>query len=80
MYLIKIQKGGESLNKQMLQSLIVLRDFKQENLAKALGISLSRLNAKMNENNAEFTQSEITAIRDRYKLTDKQVGSIFFGQ
>ncbi|MEG2521288.1 MAG: hypothetical protein RSA49_00230 [Anaerovoracaceae bacterium] len=68
------------MNKQMLQSLIVLRDFKQENLAKALGISLSRLNAKMNENNAEFTQSEITAIRDRYKLTDKQVGSIFFGQ
>ena len=51
----------------------------QEVLAKALGISLSRLNAKINETDgAEFTQSEITFIKIRYHLTAEEVDAIFF--
>ena len=48
-------------------------------LAEALGMSLSRLNAKINETDgAEFTQSEITAIKIRYHLTAEEVDAIFF--
>lgn len=66
------------MNSQKLKSLIVLYDKKQENLAKALGISLSRLNAKINEVNAEFNQREIMLIKTRYKLSDNDVVDIFF--
>ena len=51
----------------------------QQILADALGMSLSRLNAKINETDgAEFTQSEITAIKIRYHLTAEEVDLIFF--
>lgn len=66
------------MNKQALKGLIVLNDGKQEVLAAAMGMSLSRLNAKINECNAEFTKSEIEFIRDRYKMSRKQVMDIFF--
>ncbi len=66
------------MNSQKLKALIVMFDKKQENLADALGISLSRLNAKINENNAEFNQCEIMAIKKRYNLSDAEVGEIFF--
>lgn len=66
------------MNKQALKGLIVLNDGKQEVLAAAMGMSLSRLNAKINETDAEFTKSEIQFIRDRYKLSRKQVMDIFF--
>ena len=42
------------MNSQKLKALIVMFDKKQENLADALGISLSRLNAKINENTIIF--------------------------
>lgn len=66
------------MNKNALKGLIVSHDGKQEVLAEAMGLSLSRLNAKITENNAEFTKSEIEFIRDRYKLSRKQVMDIFF--
>lgn len=66
------------MNKQALKGLIVLNDGKQEVLAAAMGMSLSRLNAKINETDAEFSKSEIQFIRDRYKLSRKQVMDIFF--
>lgn len=51
----------------------------QEILAAALGISLSRLNAKINEvNGAEFKQSEIAFFRNRWHLTAEEVDQIFF--
>ena len=51
----------------------------QEILAKALGISLSRLNAKINETDgAEFRQSEIAFFRIRWNLTPEEVDQIFF--
>lgn len=67
------------MKSQELKGLIIAKDKKQLVLAKAMGISLSRLNAKINETSgAEFTQSEIAFIRDRYKMSNTQVNDIFF--
>lgn len=66
------------MNSQLLKGLIKTYDGTQAQLADNLGISLSRLNAKINETGAEFGQSEIATIRDRYNLTDEQVVNIFF--
>ena len=67
------------MNKNMFISKMKLFGDRQEDLANALGISLSRLNAKINETDgAEFTQSEITAIKFRYHLTAEEVDAIFF--
>jgi len=66
------------MNSRMLKGLIKIHDGKQSVLADAMGLSLSRLNAKINETDAEFTQSEIVFIRDRYKLSTSEVTDIFF--
>ena len=66
------------MNKQALKGLIISNDGNQATLAKAMGLSLSRLSAKINESGAEFNKSEIEFIRKRYKLSRKQVMDIFF--
>ncbi len=66
------------MNSNKLKGLIVSAGETQAQLAEAMGISLSRLNAKINETDAEFTQREIAFIRDRYNLTDNQIADIFF--
>lgn len=66
------------MNKNRLKSLIILYDGTQKNLAQAIGISQSRLNAKINEKNAEFTQKEIKMIADRYGLSASDISEIFF--
>jgi len=66
------------MNKQALKGLIVANDGSQKVLADAMGLSLSRFSAKLNEQGGEFTKSEIEFIRDRYKLSRKQVMDIFF--
>lgn len=72
-------KGDEDLNSQRLKGLIVGIDGNQITLAKAMGLSLSRLNAKINETSgAEFTQSEIAFIKRRYGLSDSETADIFF--
>ena len=49
-----------------------------ETLAKALNLSPQRLSAKKNNTNgAEFTQTEIQIIKERYNLTDAEVIDIF---
>ncbi len=68
------------MKSQDLKGIIKAKDGSQSVLANAMGISLSRLNAKINETGAEFTQSEIAFIRDRYRLTKGQVTDIFFDQ
>ena len=69
-----------TINKPLLKSHIMRHDETQEKLAKSMGISLSCLNAKINETgNREFRQSEIAYIRDRYELSDQDVIDIFFG-
>ena len=66
------------MNKQMLRGLIIMNDGNQKNLANAMDMSLSRLNAKLNETGAEFSKSEIDFIRNRYNLSREQLVDIFF--
>lgn len=68
------------MNSQMLKGIVKIYDGTQSALADAMGLSLSRLNAKINETGAEFSQSEIAFIRDRYSLSKEQVTDIFFDQ
>lgn len=52
----------------------------QASLAEALGISLTRCNQKIKGyRGAEFRLREIAVIRNRYKLSPKEVDQIFFG-
>ncbi len=68
------------MNKAMLESFMKLNSDTQSDLANYLGISLSRLNAKINEyRGAQFFQTEIAAIKKRYSLSETQVDAIFFG-
>lgn len=67
------------MNKNMFNSKMKLFGDTQATLAEALGISLGRLNAKINETDgAEFTQGEIKAIIIRYHLTAEELYAIFF--
>ena len=67
------------MNKNMLISKMKLFGDTQKTLAEALGISLTRLNEKINgANGAEFRMREITIIKIRYDLTAEDVDLIFF--
>lgn len=51
----------------------------QEILAEALGLSLSGLNAKINETNgSQFRLKEIKFFRNRWHLTPEEIDQIFF--
>ena len=47
-------------------------------LAEGIGKSRSTLSKKINKGQGNFTQSEISAISDRYQLTSERVAEIFF--
>jgi len=66
------------MNKKLFRSKMVLFGDTNKSLAEYLGISEKSVNDKINENNTEFRQSEIAAIKKRYSLTDEQVINIFF--
>ena len=69
------------MNKSLLRSYMAKYNDTQETLASALRISLSRLNAKINETDgAEFKQTEIAFIKMRYHLSPKEIDAIFFGK
>lgn len=66
------------MNKALLRSIMVLHNDTNQTLAEYLGISSKSVTDKINENNTEFKQSEIAAIKKRYSLSDEQVSDIFF--
>lgn len=67
------------MNKRLLASVLAKNGDTQSDLAKVLGLSLSRTNAKINETDgAQFTQNEIAAIKKAYTLTAKEIDEIFF--
>lgn len=67
------------MNKPLLSSFMVKNGDTQESLAKAMGLSLSRLNAKINEREgAAFTQTEMQFIIDRYHLSKDEAMAVFF--
>lgn len=68
----------KNLNKQLLASVLAKNGNTQSDLAKVLGLSLSRTNAKINEaDGAQFTQNEIAAIKKAYALTAEEIDEIF---
>ena len=67
------------MDKALLRSHMAKYGDTQESLAEYLGISLSRLNAKINEaGGADFKQTEIAFIKRRYGLSPRETDSIFF--
>lgn len=68
------------MNKALLRSHIIKNGDTQEKLAEAIGISLSNLNAKLNENGTTFRLGEIDQIRARYHLSPQETMDIFFTQ
>lgn len=69
------------MNKSLFLSVLVKNQDTQGTLARAMGLSLSRLNAKINERGgAAFTQTEIAFIIQRYSLTNDEAIEIFLLQ
>ena len=67
------------MNKNAFVSKMKLFGDTQASVADALGLSVSRINAKINETDgAQFRQSEIAFFRERWKLTPEEVDNIFF--
>ena len=67
------------MNKNKFVSVMKLHGDTQESLAEAIGISVQRLNAKINSTGgAEFTMSEIREIKIIYNLTCQEIDEIFF--
>ncbi len=66
------------MNGKLLKAKMVEFGDTQADLAKAIGISASNLNEKLN-GKVSFRQSDIAAIRRRYNLSAEEVDLIFFG-
>lgn len=67
------------MNKNELLSVLAKFGDTQADLARAIGISRTRLSAKINErDNASFTQPVIATIKQRYQLTSGEIDRIFF--
>lgn len=67
------------MNRLLLRSLMILNGDNNSSLGRFLGLTRNTVANKINEKNgAEFTQSEIAKIVERYNLTGEQVMSIFF--
>lgn len=65
------------MNSQLLKSHIIKNDGTQKQLAEAIGLASSTLNAKI-KGHREFTVNEVIAISQRYNLTNKEMHEIFF--
>lgn len=69
------------MNPALLKGKIRERDFTQADVAKEIGISLSRFNAKINgTDGAEFTLSEIVSMKKLFCLDAELIDQIFLQQ
>ena len=67
------------MNKRKYKSKMVLFGDTNCSIANALGITPQRNSAKLNKTNgAEYTQGEITILKNRWNLTPEEVDQIFF--
>lgn len=64
------------MDKAKFKSVMVLHGDTQGRLAEALEMAQETLSRKLNEQ-GEFSQSEIKAIKNRYHLTPDEVDAIF---
>ena len=68
-----------SLNKNLLRSKMALFNDTNVTLAEAIKLSPQRFSAKINETDgAEFSQSEISVIYKKYRLSSEELCAIFF--
>lgn len=67
------------MNTNLLKSKLAEQGFTQTAVAQAIGISLSRFNAKLNNTDgAEFSLGEVRTMKNLFKLSSEQVDHIFF--
>ena len=67
------------MNKAKYRSKMALFSDTNESVANFLGITPQRNSAKVNgTHGAEYTQSEIAKLKERWKLTAREVDDIFF--
>lgn len=67
------------MNKNQLESVMKLHGDTGTALAEYLEIARSTFSAKINETNgAEFTQSEMAKIKNKYSLSPDEMVNIFF--
>ena len=68
------------MNIDLLKGEIKSHGMTQEDVAKKIGLSLSRFNAKLNNTNgAEFSLGEAMAMIKLFSLDPARVDQIFFG-
>lgn len=69
------------MDKNLFASFMKRHGDTQQILAEEMGISLSRLNAKINETGgAQFGSNEIQFIAKRYRMKAKDIVACFFAQ
>ena len=74
-------KEGDGVNKNLLVSKMKLIGDNQDTLARALDLSLTRTNAKINgTDGAQFNPDEMKVIMARYNLTPDEVVEIFLSE
>lgn len=66
------------MNTQELKVEMIRHNDTGETLSKALGITRGTLSKKMNGADADFTQSEMSTIIERYNLSSERATEIFF--
>lgn len=67
------------MNTSLFKAEMVLHGDTQSSLSAAMGLSVSRLNAKINDRDgAYFTQREMAFLIQRYELSAQKAADIFF--
>lgn len=67
------------MNTNLLKSELAKQGYTQTAAAQAIGISLSRFNAKLNNaDGAEFSLGEVRTMKDLFGLSSEQIDHIFF--
>lgn len=67
------------MNKNLLESAMKAHGDTGTTLSKHLGMARSTFSAKINETKgAEFTQGEISKIKNKYNLEAEEIDKIFF--
>ena len=69
------------MNTNKLRAVMALNGDTGGELSLAVGLSQQRFSAKLNDKHgAEFTQSEMQIIKDKYNLTAEEIDDIFFNK